>query len=371
MKRACSTVRIHETDIACEFHVKLKTKINKGHMKMKKLYLVSLVLLAILTSCANQDWEFADYPYQSVYFAYQYPVRTITLGEDIYDNTLDNQHKCMIMATTGGVYDNKKDITIDVQVDNSLCNGLIYDKTTNPITPLPSSYYRLLSDKITISKGSLQGGVEVELTDEFFADPLALTTKYVIPLVMTRVQNADTILSGSPMFPNPNRCKTADWNVVPKDYVLYAVKYINPWHGYYLRRGKDVITGSVNNTITRHQQYVEKDQVCMLTTSAYKVITFPVAFTGADGKQFECNLTLTFDDSDKCVITSSSTDFTATGTGQFVKKGDKKSWGNTDRDVLYLDYQINHTVKAMQIATKDTLVMRNRGVTLQTFNVAQ
>lgn len=338
---------------------------------MKKLYLMSLVLLAILTSCANQDWEFADYPYQSVYFAYQYPVRTITLGEDIYDNTLDNQHKCMIMATTGGVYENKKDITIDVKVDNSLCSGLLFDKTTNAITPMPESYYRLTSDKIIIPKGSLSGGVEVELTDAYFADPLSLTTNYVIPVVMTKVQNADTILSGSPMVANPNRCKTADWNVVSKDYILYAVKYINPWQGYYLRRGKDVITGTVNSTITRHQQYVEKDQVCQLTTSALKVTGFPVTLTGADGKQFVCNLILTFDDNGKCVVSSNSTDFTATGSGEFVKKGDKKSWGNTDRDVLYLDYQINHTVKAMQVATKDTLVMRNRGVVLQTFNVAQ
>jgi hypothetical protein len=340
-------------------------------MKMKKLYLMSLVLMAILTSCSNQEWEFADYPYQSVYFAYQYPVRTITLGEDIYDNTLDNQHKCMIMATTGGVYDNKKDITIDVKVDNSLCNGLLYDKSTQSITPMPTTYYRLLSDKITIPKGSLMGGVEVELTDAFFADPLALTTNYVIPVVMTRVQNADSILSGSPMVANPNRCKTADWNVVAKDYILYAVKYINPWHGYYLRRGKDVITGSVNSTITRHKQYVENDQVSQLTTTAYKVTTFPVTLTGADGKQFVCNLSLTFDDNGKCTVSSSSSDFTATGSGQFVKKGDKKSWGNTDRDVLYLDYQINHTAKSMQVATKDTLVMRNRGVTLQTFSVAQ
>lgn len=338
---------------------------------MKKLYLMSLVLLAILTSCANQDWEFEDFPYQSVYFANQYPVRTITLGEDIYDNTLDNQHKCMIMATTGGVYENKNNITIDIMVDNSLCNGLLFDKTTNGITPMPESYYRLASNKITIPKGALSGGVEVELTEAYFADPLALTTKYVIPVVMKQVQNADTILSGSPMVAIPNRCKTADWNVIPKDYILYAVKYINPWHGYYLRRGKDVITGSVNNTITRHQQYVEKDQVCQLTTSALKVTTFPVTLTGSDGKQFVCNLILTFDDNGKCVITSSSADFTATGRGQFVKKGDKNSWGNTDRDVLYLYYQISHTVKAMQIATNDTLVMRNRGVTLQTFNVAQ
>jgi hypothetical protein len=30
-------------------------------------------------------------------------MRTLILGEDIIDNTLDNQHKFLIMATMGGV----------------------------------------------------------------------------------------------------------------------------------------------------------------------------------------------------------------------------------------------------------------------------
>src|ERR1043165_10254330 len=85
---------------------------------MKRSFLALVVLLTMLTAC-NKDWSFPDYKYTTVYFPYQTPVRTLVLGEDIYDNTLDNQHKCMIMATMGGVYENTKDIVIAVSVDNS------------------------------------------------------------------------------------------------------------------------------------------------------------------------------------------------------------------------------------------------------------
>src|ERR1043165_4397438 len=86
---------------------------------MKRSFLALVVLLTMLTAC-NKKWSFPDYKYTTVYFPYQSPVRTLVLGEDLYDNTLDNQHKFSIMATMGGVYENKKDITIAVSIDNSL-----------------------------------------------------------------------------------------------------------------------------------------------------------------------------------------------------------------------------------------------------------
>src|ERR1043165_1330826 len=87
--------------------------------EMRKVFLISFILLSILPAC-NKKWSFPDYKYTTVYFPYQSPVRTLVLGEDLYDNTLDNQHKFSIMATMGGVYENKKDITIAVSIDNSL-----------------------------------------------------------------------------------------------------------------------------------------------------------------------------------------------------------------------------------------------------------
>jgi hypothetical protein len=314
---------------------------------MKKLALLTICGLIALTSC-NQEKIFPDYKYQTVYFAYQYPVRTITLGDDVNVNTdLDNQYKCQIYAATGGVYYSKNDVNIDVAVDNSLLgNGMLFGAGGNQILPMPNEYFSLAANKIVIPKGTLSGGVDVQLTDAFFADPKAIKNTYVIPLRMTGVQNADSILS-------------------TKNYILYAVKYINKWHGNYLRRGKDVITGSVNQTLVRRQQYVEKDEVIHLPTHSLKQLELPVTVKDNAGNNVNFKILLSFDNADKCTITSLTQGVTASGSGSFVKKGEKKSWGNTDRDALYIQYEA--TLPNMKVATTDTLVMRDRGVAMETF----
>lgn len=314
---------------------------------MKKLVILCLGMLAGLASC-NQEKVFPDYKYQTVYFAYQYPVRTITLGEDVNINTdLDNAYKCQIYAATGGVYSSKNDVSITVAVDPSLLgNGLLFGAGKEEVLPMPSNYFSLASDKIVIPKGKLAGGVDVQLTDAFFADPKAIKNTYVIPLRMTDVSEADSILSN-------------------KNFVLYAVKYINRWHGNYLRRGKDIITGSVNRTTHRHAEYVEKDEVVQLPTRSLSDLTFPVVLKDAAGNNINVSLQLKFEGQEKCVVSSATTGVTASGSGTFVKKGEKNSWGNTDRDALYLQYEI--TLPNMKVVTTDTLVMRDRGVAMETF----
>jgi hypothetical protein len=335
---------------------------------MRKLILFSLIIL-LLTSCHNEDWEFPDYEYNAVYFSYQYPVRTLTMGEDLFDTSLDNAHKCKIMATWGGGYDNKADVVIDFVVDESLCDNLTFKDNNADVLPMPSNYYTLASNKITIPEGTISGGVEVQLTDAFFADPLALQRNYVIPLVMTQVQNSDSILKGKTDVANPNRCLADDWEVIPKDYILYAVKYINTWDGNYLRRGKDVITqGGNTETAIRHEVYVEDDEICKLNTLSLSELEFPLTFKDENGNNINVSLALTFDDEGNCTITSRSANATATGTGKFVKKGDKNSWGDKDRDVLYLQYGVELTA-GMKYDTADTLVVRDRGVTMETFEV--
>ena len=72
-------------------------------MKLKKyIYGVTLGVCSLtLTSCYNSENEFPDNEGgTTAYFAYQFPVRTLILGNDIYDNTLDNDHKC---RTKGGM----------------------------------------------------------------------------------------------------------------------------------------------------------------------------------------------------------------------------------------------------------------------------
>ncbi len=317
---------------------------------MRKILWMILAASVSLSSCKNSNWEFDDYEFQSVYFAYQGPVRTITLGEDVFDTSLDNEHKCDIMATLGGVYENKKDITIGVSVDNSIAANMAFNSGGN-IIPMPSSYYTLASDKIVIPKGKITGGVQVQLTDAFFADPLSLKNTYVIPLKMINVTNADSMLAG-------------------KNYVLYALKYINPWHGNYLRRGQDMVTGkngnnALNKTITRHQKYVEDDEVSALKTRSLAIAEFPVIFKDQNNQNITCNLLLNFDGSGNCTITNGDNTFTATGSGKFVKRGEKNSWGAKDRDALYLKYEVDLT--NMHVSSSDTLVMRDRGVKMETF----
>jgi len=312
-----------------------------------------MVLFVIaLSSCKNSEFDFPDNEVQTVYFAYQGPIRTVTMGEDIFDTTLDNQGKIQIMGTTAGVYSNKNDITIGISVNNALVQGNSFPAPyNNAVVAMPANYYRLASDKIVIPKGSLIGGVEVQLTDAFFADPLAVTRNYVIPLVMNSVDQGKTILNN-------------------KNFTLYAVKYINTWDGNYLRRGKDVVTGKNGNTalnqnIIRHNQFVEKDEINKLNTRSLTQLEFPVTFRGNGGVNINRTLLLNFDAAGNCAITAADASFTATGSGKFVKKGEKQSWGNQDRDALYLNYQVELSDRT--INTMDTLVMRDRAVKAETF----
>ena len=336
---------------------------------MKQIKLFSILTIGILSvmisSCRNQDVEFPDFDYSTVYFAYQYPVRTIVLGEDLYDTSLDNQHKFEIYATMGGVYSNDKQITIDIAVDNSLTNNMFFS-AGNPVMPMPANYYTLAANQIKLDK-NFQGAVGVQLSEAFFADKNSLKNTYVVPLKMTNVNNADSILSGNPKYSGALRGNPADWDVLPKDFVLYCVKFINQWHANYLRRGVDQITiNGTSKTVVRHKQYVENDEISNLISASLMSNEFPVSVENAEGVKQTCTLLLTFDSSNKITVSTTTEGYTATGSGTFVPKGEKNSWGNKDRDVVYLNYNITSTT-GVAYATKDTLVDQGRGVKIETF----
>ena len=353
-----------------------KRKARSNFKNMKRLLFIGLGTLLALSSCKNNEWDFPDYDYKAVYFAYQSPIRTITFGDDIFDTTLDNQGKFKLMGTLAGAYTSKENITIDIEIDNDLCKGIKYptNQGGKDVVPLPENYYILSSQQIVIPRGEVMGGVEVQLTDAFFADPLSKSINYVLPVKMTKVVNADTILSGRAVAginkPHPAIADHWESNMAPKNFTLFAVKYMNTWHGHYLRRGKDEITGKNGNTqltksVVRHQSDVEKDEVKSLGTESKQTATLPLTFSGVGGVNVQANLLLTFDGNNNCTITASNSTFTATGTGKFIKKGEKQSFGKQDRDALYLEYDIE--LANMRISSKDTLVMRNRGNTLETF----
>ncbi len=339
---------------------------------MKRIFniLILPVVLLLIAACENADWSFPDYDYNTVYFAYQYPVRTLILGnDDTFDNSLDNEHKCKIYATLGGLYSNDKNRTVDITVMNSLCDGVYFADDNSAVTPMPSNYYTLSTSTITIPKGSLMGAVDVQFTDAFFQDTLSLVNHYVIPLVLSNAQNIDSILVGDPVegTVNPNRCRTSDWEVVPKDYTLYAIKYVNEWDGMYLRRGTDVVTqNGTTTTVSRRNEYVEYDEVFELGTLSLTQADCTVS-NDVDNTTYAAHLILTFDSSYNCTVTTDSENCSVSGTGKFVEKGEKKSWGEQDRDAIYLDYTVDFG--SISYATRDTLVARDRQVTPEWFTI--
>lgn len=333
-------------------------------MKRNLIYFGLASLLLSFTACESSDNEFPDFDYQTVYFANQYALRTLELGEDMFvDNSIDNEHKIVINAAWGGGYTNRENIVIDYVVDESLCDGLYFKDTEIPVTPMPASYYQLASDKINIPSGSIMGGVEVQLTDAFFADEKSLSNNYVIPLRMTDVIGADSILQGEAAVTDPVLTNSGHWTVQPKNFVLYAVKYVNPQHGEYLRRGVDqAVINGVSSQIVRHQQYVEKDERVYVTTKSLTDNILSLSTNDAEGKLFNYEVRLSFADDGTCTVSSTSDDLTVSGSGKFVKDGEKNSLGGKDRNAIYLDYTVDFKTKNMQYATKDTLVLSTRGV---------
>lgn len=359
-------------------------------MKLKKsIYGVALGAFSLaFSSCYNADKEFPDYEGgTTAYFAYQYPVRTLVLGNDIYDNTLDNAHKCQIWSTMGGAYGGR-DAYVEVAVDESLCDNLYFvdegGNPANPVLPLPSSYYSLASNVIAYN-GEPRGNVEVQFTDAFFNDPKSIENTYVIPLVMQNVRGIDNILRGTPLEgQNPSRTDSENWGVLAKDFVLYCVKYMNPWHGKYIRRGVDNVTEKGKTaTVVRHDFSLVKsdlehlkenpvnanDEVCGITSKNMTQAIFPVTFK-TSGASLSCNLILTFD-GNKCTISTDDENVTATGSGEYITKGTEKTeykdfqWGSNNgelvqRDILRLAYDVNFSKNNVQVSTNDTLVVQTR-----------
>jgi Family of unknown function (DUF5627)/Domain of unknown function (DUF1735) len=338
---------------------------------MKKVLGISMLVIVVLAAC-NKKNEFPDYKYSSVYFPYQAPVRTLVLGEDIYDNTSDNAHKFTIMATMGGVYENNKDVVLTATVDNSLAQRVRFNSGAgDSVIAMPDSYYTLPSKtaNITIPSGSIMGGVEIQLTDAFFADPRSIKKTFVIPMRITAVTNADSILKGKSNVATPDPLVATDWSVIPKDYVLYAVKYINPYHGTYLRRGVDVVKGSNGNTaldttVAYHAAFVEKDELANISTKSLTADSILLTAKNKGGLTKPFTFTMSFDNAGMITVSGpAGATYTVAGTGDFVKKGD--SWGNQQRDVVHLKYAVDFGTSVHNFT--DTLVLRDRGVAFETF----
>ena len=280
---------------------------------MKKIFYMSLMLLAAVatTSCENGDRDFDDFEGgKTIYFPYQYPVRTILLGGGVdYSTELDNNHRFRVMGYGAGTYESY-DFTFNVSVDESLLQGVKF-KDGTPVTLMPSSYYQLQATTSTYY-GNRMSGVDVQLTDAFFQDPASIAQTYVLPLRMNNVKGASKILE-------------------EMDYTLYCVRYVNPWEGYYLVKG------------TADQ--LEKCTIVHTTTTSLTTCEYE----NMNGVK----MTLSFgsEKDDNCTITGEG----VSGSGSFGHGTEAKAWGNKDRDALYLKYTANGK------SYDETLVLQRRG----------
>lgn len=334
---------------------------------MKKIVFLLVLLIAGLTSCKNFDIDHPDYEYTSGYFPYQFPVRTLVLGDYIYDNENDNNHKFLISAGIGGVYSNEKDRTFNIQVDNSLCNGILFAAGGDQIKALPENYYSLSGNKIIVPKGKMNGGIEVQLTDAFFNDPAAIKNTYVVPVRLVSSNDVDTILVGQSPNPSADPRIASQWLVAPKNFTMFAVKYINEYHGNYFRYGtssvKDMSGNVVENTNYNSEKYVENYPVLKLITSGRYQVSISTFFQSKIMEN-SVNLILTFNGNNCTVSAPEGSPYTITGSGEFQSK--KYSWGNKERDGIVLNYTISDGTHVYQ--ANDVLVIRDRGVTMEVYS---
>jgi len=339
-------------------------------MKTKLLVIIA-VLLGIL-ACENQDTDFENFGTTACYFPYQTPARTIILGKyELGFNENDNNHLFEIGVTMGGVYKNEEDRRVYFELAPQLIEG--YDAI---VQVLPESYYTIeTSSPVTIPAGSTKGRITVQLHDAFFEDTLSFAplnqVNYVVPLLITDVENLDSVLRGEPLVANPSRVVAGDWAILPKDYTLYGIKFINKYHAMYLRRGVDAMTDEGGSTVFSiyHADYVERDELVMVTTTGNNSVELSnIIRRGSSSSPGSVNIELLFDDNGDCTIQSFNDDpYNVSGTGRFVENGG--FWGGVEHDAMFLDYSYTDEANNETHVVNDTLVVRDRNVVFEEFTL--
>ncbi len=315
-------------------------------------FICGIALVSAFWSCKNGDQSFPDFQDgTTVYFPYQYPVRTIVLGDDEYDLTYDHAWQCQIKATFGGSY-NGSNGSVKISVDPNLVKNLTFEDGS-PVKVMPGDYYDLSTDNLEF-KGTMNGSTVVQLTEKFFNDPDAIKNTYVIPVVMVSQTGFTKINAGelSPDYTSADRTDADKWNVKPMDYVLYCVKFQNKYSGWWLTNG------------TTDTKNIEKAQTVQIKTKSLNESIYTVSFQ--DGSNiYTADLLLSFK-GDQCTISNMTDNGTATGTGTFGDNTEKKAWGNKDRDGLELNYTINFT-GGKTYSVHEKLVWQRSGVTIEEF----
>lgn len=336
---------------------------------MKRIFYL-LSILALVSSCTNRNVEFDDFAYQGVYFPYQTPVRTLMLGDEVIgDNSIDLDHAFSIGVAIGGMYNNDRDREVAIELAPELAVNIT--NGTDTLEILPAEYYTATFNTITIPEGNFFGKVRVDLTDAFFQDPEAIDLKYVIPLRITDAFG-DTILSGEPnaIVESPDLRIKSDWNIVPKNYTLFGIQYINPYHGMYLLRGRTINTSAVpKDTVIYSTRFLTQNAMLKLSTSSLTECAMPIVGGVKTGGKFK--LLLNFDESTKNVTISpfDAGSFVASGTGKYYTKDDDEaeSYTGYKHRTIYLDYTFEDGGDTYH--ANDSLVFLDTDVVFEEFAV--
>ena len=356
---------------------------------MKKLNLIASAIVALgalsMVSCKNQDQKFPDFDYQTIYFANQSPVQTITLGEDgEFDVTDDNLHRFTIYATVGGINTNKKDRWVNYEIKPELLKQVYFADGT-PVEALPTDYYEITSDKqrINIAKGEIMGGINIQLKDAFFNDPKSVGVNYVIPVLLT--QGSDSILQGELKDGGHGNCvDPSDWNVQPKNFTLYGIKFKNPYDGAWLSRGKGKINGEDFIHEASSGYWEDEDTIHLVSKSLKSVVrnfSHAVPYVDASGVQSEtvisCNVILNVADDGTVTCTTDTEGARVNGGGKYTYHGAGQAWGALQRDLFDVnyDYEISYKanevtgeIKTFHVVMTEKLVSRDRMNKFETFS---
>ena len=341
---------------------------------MKKILIVLLTGMLVF-GCTNWDIEFDDYTYQSIYFPYQMPIRSIILGDEaVGDNTIDRERAFTIGLTIGGTYENNKNREITVQYAPELAENIIDAATGDTLELLPESYYTAGfltagTDIITIPSGQMSGKTRVQLNDAFFQDPLSTKFHYVIPLNIIDA-GSDTILSGIPasgaLTPDPRVLE--DWNIIPRNYTMFGIRYINELHGYYLYRGqkRNLTTDEVT---TYSERFLTDNPLTMLSTSSQTENIMSYAAGQSADESFQMHLTFDLNNQTITVSRLDTTTVDVSGSGVFYTKdqGESESYNDNKHRTIYLAY--NYSDGTYDYAVNDSLVFVDTDVRFEEYTV--
>ena len=342
---------------------------------MKKI-IIALLSLILLFACTNRDIQFDDYLYQSIYFPFQMPVRTLILGDEVVgDNSIDRERAFSIGITMGGVYENEKDRVVEIAYAPELAENIINAATGDTLKLLPESYYdasfiQQATDNITIPAGAMSGKTRVQLNDAFFQDPLCVDFHYVIPIRLLDA-GSDTILSGSPSsgvdFPDPR--KPEDWNVLPKDYCLFGIRYINETHGMYLYRGqrRNMDTDEIFSYSTR---FLTDNPLALLSTRSLTENIMGYAAGLARDETYSMLLSFNPDSQSLAVSQVDSTTVNVSGTGVYFSKDESQaeSYNGNKHRTIYLEYTFVDGEDTYLV--NDSLVFVDTDITFEEYTVS-